>query len=188
MGYDSVYLEKCHIFERKLCYMKARLIKNNSGVYLLLCSDGTITNADTATLTKFLRNAKYIEEISGSLGRWDAIAPDMFAYEGETLAYINGNYHIVILNFLPFEILFEIESKDTIYDFISVSEYAASVGKSIEQVKVHLRNGRIPNARKIGRDWVIHKDSVAFYPVDNRITSGHHIGKHQRYYTPKSRE
>lgn len=168
--------------------MKARLIKDNSGAYLLLCADGTIQKADTATLTKFLRNSKYIDEVSGSLGRWSDVAPDMFAYEGETLAYINGNYHIIILNFLPFETLFEVESKDTIYDYISVSEYAESVGKSIEQVKVHLRNGRIPNARKIGRDWVIHKDSVAFYPADNRITSGNHIGKHQRYYRPRAKE
>lgn len=169
--------------------MKARLIKNNSGAYLLLCSDGTIANADTATLTKFLRNAKYIEQITGDNGRWDVIAPDMFAYEGETIAYINKNHHVIILNFIPFEILFENDdTNNSVYDFISVPEYAEFVGKSIEQVKVHLRNGRIPNARKIGRDWVIHKESVAFYPPDNRITSGEHIGKHQRYYRPSTGE
>lgn len=163
--------------------MKARLIKSNSGAFLLLCPDGTIAKADTATLTKFLRNAKYVDEITGTVGRWDGIAPDMFAYEGETFAYINENYHVIIFNFLPFEVLFEINSNNSVYDFVSVPEYANIVGKSIEQVKVHLRNGRIPNARKIGRDWIIHKDSVAFYPSDNRITSGLHIGKHQKYYT-----
>lgn len=166
--------------------MKARLIKNNSDAYLLLCSDGTIATADTATLTKFLRNSKYIDEVSGTEGRWDKIAPDMFAYDGETLAYINENYHIIILSFLPFELLFESNTDNSVYDFISVPEYAESVGKSIEQVKVHLRNGRIPNARKIGRDWIIHKDSVAYYPSDNRITSGKHIGKHQKYYNRTS--
>ena len=166
--------------------MKARLIKSSSGEYLLLCSDGTIAEADTSILTKFLRNVKYIDEISGTHGRWDTIAPDMFAFDGETFAYINSNYHIIVLNFLPFEELFEIASSSSLDDFISVSEYAQLVGKSIEQVKVHLRNGRIPNARKIGRDWIISKDSVAFYPTDNRITSGKHIGQHQKYYKTKA--
>ena len=167
--------------------MKARLIKSSTGEYLVLCSDGTIASADTAVLTKFLRNAQYIGTVTGTRGRWDTVAPDMFAYEGETVAYINANYHIIILSFLPFEVLFEIDSDNTVYDFISVAEYAEMVGKSIEQVKVHLRNGRIPNARKIGRDWIIHKDSVAFYPADSRITSGKHIGQHQKYYTPAAK-
>lgn len=166
--------------------MKARLIKNSSDEYLLLCSDGTIAEADTATLTKFLRNVKYIDNVTGTLGRWDDFAPDMFAFDGETFAYINHNYDIIIHNFLPFERLFEIDTHNTIEDFISVSEYAQLVGKSIEQVKVHLRNGRIPNARKIGRDWIIMKESVAFYPTDKRISSGNHIGLHQKYYRPKS--
>ena len=168
--------------------MKARLIKSNTGEFLLLCSDGTIAIADIVLLTKFLRNSNYIDSVTGTYGRWDTVAPDMFAYAGETVAYINANYHVIILNFLPFEVLFEIDSDNTVYDFISVSEYAEMVGKSIEQVKVHLRNGRIPNARKIGRDWIIHKDSVAFYPADNRITSGKHIGTHQKYYRPASKE
>lgn len=167
--------------------MKARLIKDNAGAYLLLCSDGSIAEADTVVLMGFLRNVKYIDEVTGNLGRWDAVAPDMFAYAGETFAYINDDYTIIIQNFLPFESLFEIESDSGIYDFISVADYAQLVGKSIEQVKVHLRNDRIPNARKIGRDWIIHKDSVAFYPTDNRITSGKHIGHHQKYYKSKKK-
>lgn len=167
--------------------MKARLIKDNLGEYLLLCSDGSIARADAVILMGFLRNVKYIEEVTGDAGRWDILAPDMFAYAGETFAYINDDYTIIIQNFLPFESLFEIESDSTIYDFISVADYAQMVGKSIEQVKVHLRNDRIPNARKIGRDWIIHKDSVAFYPTDNRITSGKHIGHHKRYYKAKKK-
>lgn len=170
--------------------MKARLIKEESGAYSLLCPDGTIVDADTVVLKNFLRNVRYIDEISGEKGgrRWDDIAPDMFAFEGETFAYINDDYTIIIKNFLPFETLFEIDSEASIDSLLSVAEYAELVGKSIEQVKVHLRNKRIPNARKIGRDWVIHKDSVAFYPTDNRITTGRHIGHHQRYYKRKSGE
>lgn len=168
--------------ERSCKPVKARLIKNSDGKYTVLCSDGTIAEADTAVLTRFLRNVKYIEDTSGDLGRWDSVAPDMFAYEGETFAYINDDFTVIIKNFLPFEVLFEINSNCTIYDYISVAEYAQSVGKSIEQVKVHLRNGRIPNARKVGRDWIIHKDSIAYYPTDNRVTSGKHIGQHQKYY------
>lgn len=166
--------------------MKARLIREESGAYSLLCPDGTIVDADTVVLKNFLRNVRYIDNVSGGDRRWDVTAPDMFAFEGETFAYINDDYTIIINNFLPFERLFQIETEDSIYDLLSVSEYAELVGKSIEQVKVHLRNNRIPNARKIGRDWVIHKDSVAFYPTDNRITTGKHIGHHQRYYKRKS--
>lgn len=166
--------------------MKARLIREESGAYSLLCSDGTIVDADTAVLKSFLRNVRYIDNISGGNRRWDEVAPDMFAFEGETYAYINDNYTIVINNFLPFEALFNIETESSIFDLMSVAEYSQKVGKSIEQVKVHLRNGRIPNARKIGRDWIIHKDSVAFYPTDNRITTGKHIGLHQKYYKQNS--
>ena len=167
--------------------MKARLIREGSGVYSVLCPDGTIVDADAVVLRSFLRNVRYIDNISGEDGgrRWDNVAPDMFAYEGETFAYINDDYTIIIKNFLPFEALFQIDTESSIFDLLSVAEYAEMVGKSIEQVKVHLRNNRIPNARKIGRDWVIHKDSVVFYPTDNRITTGKHIGHHQKYYRKK---
>ena len=166
--------------------MKARLVREALGEFVVLCPDGTIVDADLVVLKNFLRNVRYIDNVSGEDRRWDAVAPDMFAYEGETFAYINDDYTIIINNFLPFEALFQIDTEDSIYDLLSVAEYAELVGKSIEQVKVHLRNNRIPNARKIGRDWVIHKDSVAFYPTDNRVRTGKHIGHHQKYYKKKT--
>ena len=55
-----------------------------------------------------------------------------------------------------------------------MNEYAKEVGKSVEQVKVFLRNGRIPDAKKIGRDWIIARSSVRLYPSDRRISHGEH--------------
>jgi hypothetical protein len=159
--------------------MKARLIKVNEE-YQILCEDGTIVEATPIVLSDMLRNFKLSEYLKdGELGRWDTQRPDMFSCDGETMAYICENTDgdvLIIHNFKPFEVLFEKPSFN-MDNLISVNEYASAVGKSVEQVKVHLRNNRIPDARKIGRDWVIAKSSITKYPLDQRVTSGKYLRK-----------
>ena len=167
--------------------MKARLISNGTGEYLLLCSDGTIAEANTAVLARFLRDSKNICDVSGSFDRWDNQVPYMLDYKGETVAYINDDGCIVISDFAPFERLFEVKPGFSADDFLTTAEYADEVGKSVEQVKMQLRNGRIPNACKKGRDWIIHKDSVMHYPADNRIVSGNYIGFRDKYGKAKKK-
>ena len=158
--------------------MKARLICNEKGEYLLLCSDGTIAEASIAVLARFLKDSKNIDSVSGDVDRWNNQVPYMLDYKGETVAYINDEGCIVISDFTPFEKLLEINVKPgfSADEFLTTAQYAEAVGKSVEQVKIQLRKGRIPNACKLGRDWIIHRDSVKNYPSDNRIVSGDYIG------------
>jgi hypothetical protein len=72
---------------------------------------------------------------------------------------------------LPMESISEsirnFESEEEIAsEMISVKEYAALYGKSVEQIKVHCRNGRLP-AIKNQRDWMIPRSAP--YPKDRRF-------------------
>ncbi len=163
--------------------MKARLICDEKGQYLLLCSDGTIAEATISVLARFLKDSKNIEAVSGNVDRWNNQVPYMLDYKAETIAYINDDGCIVISDFTPFERLFEMNIKPgfSADEFLTTAQYAEAVGKSVEQVKIQLRKGCIPNACKLGRDWIIHKDSVLHYPSDNRIVSGDYIGFRKKY-------
>ena len=58
------------------------------------------------------------------------------------------------------------EKRQRILELITAKEYAKKNGRSVEQIKVYCRNGRIPGAYKHERDWVI--PSSAPYPEDRR--------------------
>lgn len=161
--------------------MKARLFKDSDNIIKILCNDGTIAEANEVNLSKLLREFVFIEQLTGEIGRWDDESPNMFIYKKTqpTYAYVTDEKSLVIDNFAPFSILFETTVMH-LDDFITVNEYAAYVGKSVEQVKVYLREGKIPNARKVGRDWVIHRSSIYKYPQDKRITTGQHTNRKAR--------
>ena len=156
--------------------MKARLFLDTDEKMKILCTDGSIAEATPENLSKLLRNFKVISELQGEEGRWDDESPKMFAYKPNqpTYAYVMEGNELVISNFTPFSILFEQKKNYDLDNFIGVNEYAKEVGKSVEQVKVYLRKGRIPDAKKIGRDWIISRESIKLYPCDLRISSGEH--------------
>lgn len=52
---------------------------------------------------------------------------------------------------------------------ISITEYAARIGKAPRSVRQKCLLGTLPGAVKIGRDWLIPADAPY---TDNRITSG----------------
>lgn len=146
--------------------MKARLYKEQgTTTYKILCSDGTIASATKENLEIFLKNFTEIEKISGTLGHWRNTSTSMLEYEEheKTYAYVTDDYELVVYKFDPFDILLN-SNKASLDDFIGSIEYADAVGKSVEQIKVLLRAGKIPNAKKIGRDWIIEKDSINKYP------------------------
>lgn len=60
----------------------------------------------------------------------------------------------------------EIIDTDENSNLVTTAEYGRINHKSVEQIKVFCRNGRIKNAKKIGRDWMIPVDSP--YPEDRR--------------------
>lgn len=154
--------------------MKARLIKNNSG-YFILCNNGTIADAYRPELTKLITSFKTIHEMSGEKGNWNIEYPEMITYPGETFAYVTDTYDLVIKDFTPFKCLFDDIKMDGLDDLMTVNEYANMHGKSVEQVKVFCRQGRIPGATKVGRDWLIARENADYYPEDRRITSGKYL-------------
>jgi hypothetical protein len=151
--------------------MKARLI--NDGILKILCANGTILeNPNKEQLYFFLSNFKRISEIKGPENiRWDIEYPDMNMKKGETLAYITDSLQVVIEDFSPFLIITENREPLKLENMLTVPQYALKVGRSIEAVKVHLRNGRIPGAMKFGRDYAIPEASIALYPQDRRKAS-----------------
>lgn len=57
-------------------------------------------------------------------------------------------------------------------EYLSVTEYAALVGKDVSRIRRMAQSGRLP-AVKVGSQWVIRKDTP--YPADNRIISGKYV-------------
>ena len=51
-------------------------------------------------------------------------------------------------------------------NLISSQAYGKSNGRSQEQIKVYCRNHRLPGAIRIGRDWVLPRDTR--FPEDHR--------------------
>lgn len=145
--------------------MKARLIKDKDETLCILCHDGSIAKADKNNLNKMLSAFHFIDQLTGDpKKRWDKEYPDMGLYPGEEFALVTDGYQLVITNFKPFKDVFTIDV--TNMNLVTASEYGEANGKSVEQIKVLCRNGRIPGATKIGRDWMIPADAP--YPVDNR--------------------
>lgn len=154
---------------------KAAVISlNGTDGYLILLPDHTIAKADAAELKMFLTDFRNIDQNTamkkGSHGIWKQ---DDTAFDSARIyAYITFYDELVLLDFTPFEQLFE----GTRSDYISIREYARKHGKSVEQIKVLCRNGRIRGAAKLnGRALAIPSDAP--YPEDSRLTAnGKYVG------------
>lgn len=57
-------------------------------------------------------------------------------------------------------------------DYLSVTEYAARVGRNVSGIRQMLAAGKLPGM-KIGNQWVIPAD--AQLPKDGRIKSGRYV-------------
>lgn len=160
--------------------MRLRLLKNNNGDLEVLCSNGYMMKPDKAEIRHILFDFNRIEKVEKSIANsesanmWFDKYPDIVAYPGETLAYVTDNLQLVIIDFAPFSILFE-QSETVFDDFITVLEYAEMHDKSVEQIKVFCRKGRIVGAKKVGRDWLIPRN--AMYPRDTRLKSNRTVSK-----------
>lgn len=134
-----------------------------------------------AEIGKLLFHFKTINVLDDSLlgnpdsEKWNDEFPEMVSVPGETIAYVTDAFHLVIVDFSPFKVLFDEIRTPTLDDLLTVAEYAQLYNKSVEQVKVLCRKGRIPGAKKIGRDWVIPNDTP--YPADNRVAAGKYLNK-----------
>ncbi len=146
--------------------MKARLLKNQEESYVILYMDGTIAEANKHNLTQLLQDFRVLKGFQGNDRKWNDEYPDMNAYPGDTYAYITDNDQLVICDFAPFEVVMEVETLE--HNLVTVTEYGKIHKKSVEQIKLLCRHGRIAGAEKIGRDWMIPADAP--YPKDRRYS------------------
>lgn len=149
--------------------MKARLIADEKGNWLLF-ADGSMISAKKYEIQNMLFNFKTLLQgcisfENSQVYSWNNEYPDVQSVPGETLAYITDAAELVIVNSAPFIPLFDAVHY-SIEDMETASEYAKRHRKSVEQIKVFCRAGRIRGATKVGRDWVIPKDTP--YPFDQR--------------------
>lgn len=142
--------------------MKARLIKDESGKFRILCPDGSISDCNNDKIFNFLSDFKNCDEFYGEEGAWKSeVTPEMALYPGNTYALITDDYNLIILDFAPFSQLL----KDSFNreNYISAADYGKKHNRSAEIVKVFCREGRIPGAKLIGTTWII--PANAAYPV-----------------------
>ena len=66
-------------------------------------------------------------------------------------------------------------------EYLSVTEYAAKVGRDVSRIRRMLSEGKLPG-RKIGSQWVVPAD--AELPPDGRVKSG----KYVNWRKPKEEE
>lgn len=130
--------------------MKARLITRYRKLYLL-CSDGTIEEADDEVLRKLFVGFSGAERFHGKDGRWDAKCVNMKDYPGKSVAWVDDDGKFIILEnvFIPL-VQSVIEE-----DYITVQEYAAEQNKSETLIKRLCREERIPGAIKKSGKWFI---------------------------------
>ena len=149
--------------------MKARLIADEKGNWLLF-ADGIMLPAAKREIQNILFNFRTLSQdlvasAKKQMYSWNNEYPDVQSVPGETLAYVTDAAELVVVNSAPFIPLFE-DVHYSIDDMETALDYAIRHHKSVEQVKVFCRAGRIRGAIKIGRDWVIPKDAP--YPLDHR--------------------
>lgn len=168
----------CGIMKRddseEVVAVKARLIKNNDNRIVLLLADGScVVSPAVSVLSSLLFNFKSVEDFGFERGpeTWGTEYPDMSMVPGQNLAYITDSLQLVVEDISPFLSVFEqVKSTVPIESVLTAAEYAKKHNKSVEQVKVFCRNGRIWGAKKIGRDWIIPEDAP--YPADTRMGIG----------------
>lgn len=140
--------------------MKARLIRDDSGIVKLLCADGSIHITDYSTLRLLLIDFKNINSFTGTDGNWSSTSIDMAMHPGETLAYVSDDLSLVIFD--SAELVSSLSSAP--FDsYISIPEYAKKVDKSIESIKLLCREGRLRGATKVKGRWLIPENTP--YPI-----------------------
>ncbi len=141
--------------------MKARLIHIDNEYQLLLCTR-KIQMLSPAEARKFLLEYDHEEYYSGP-GSWDYEGLAMEDYAGETVARVDDDGILSVVNGPLFRGL--IENFETKY--LSVAEYAAKHGKQPPIVRRMCMNGRIKGVKQSGRSWLIPENSP--YPADARV-------------------
>lgn len=141
--------------------MKARLIYREEA-YQLLVNNGNIFTFSRDDAQRFLLRYDDEKYYAGP-GEWDHEQLTMESYRGETIARIEDDGILSIINASLFR---KLMSQDVL-NYISVAEYAAKHGKQPVIVRRLCQTGRLQGAVLKGKAWLIPEDSP--YPPDARV-------------------
>ena len=120
------------------------------------CSNGSVLTADENVLRKILTGFDKANNIKGNDGYWDVSCTNMKDVQGQTLAYVEDDFTLVVSDKNLFK------SIVTPSEFITVSEFAEKFNKKDAIVRRMCTEGRIPGIEKHGETWLIPAD--AEYP------------------------
>lgn len=140
--------------------MKLRLLRKGRSLYLY-CPNGTIKIPTENDLIQMLTAFRQTKRFKGADGYWDRENANMEDATGETLAYIDDQSRLIILNEKAF---IDVVKQTTKY--VSTTEYAALHGKCRATVKNLCVAGKLPGAYKASSGWLIPEGTP--YPKDGR--------------------
>lgn len=113
----------------------------------ILCPNGSKLKADKEVLSQLLYRFKKPSSFKGEDGYWNDVIANMEDAAGETLAFVDDSYKLVILSDKLFE--------SPYINYISATEYAEKHGKSRPSIKNMCAAGRIEGAYKTSSGWLI---------------------------------
>ena len=139
---------------------------------LILYADGLYSKATDTLLREVFEHIADAETLHGTIDGWELDYTEIDEYPGITLAWIDDNHILHITRQNPFSGLLNISTNETtselsFIDYITVDEYAKSVGRTGVRVRVLCREGRFPTAIQKGGRWLIPRDTP--FPSDNRF-------------------
>ena len=141
--------------------MKLRVV--SKGEHLLLyCSDQTILKIDDDTLRLLFIGYKNESSFSGQDGKWDEYE-NIEDAPGKTLAYVNDNDELCIVDANPF---YKLISSVGNSEYITLKEYAEMHSKGEARIKVLCKNQQLAGAVRKGGCWFIPINAP--YPQDGR--------------------
>lgn len=144
--------------------MKTRLVRYY-GKLRLLYADGTFESADDSILKMLFVGFMGADTFGrGKAGRWDTEHKSMEDVPGKTLAWVDDEYRLIIIENVFIPLVQSVVEED----YVTVQEYAVAHGLGDTRVKVLCREGRIPGAVRKGNRWFIPRSSEL--PKDARFS------------------
>ena len=125
------------------------------------CSNGSILIPSDDDLRRILTSFSKPHLFKGRDGFWNGEVVRMEDAPGETLAYVDDKYKLVVLNEQAFTSIVQLPTK-----YISVSEYAQIHNKCRATIKNLCVAGKLPGAYKNSSGWLIPADVP--YPEEGR--------------------
>ena len=133
--------------------MKARLLHNDESLQLLLCN-GVIKLISMSETKEFIMSFDNPTHYEGS-GAWDNDVVTMEAYAGKTIAQVNDDGSLLVIDGETFRQILSYEGAK----LLTVPEYAALHGKKTAIVRRFCLDGRIKGAIQKGTRWLIPEDA-----------------------------